>query len=161
VQPTFPLQTAFGPIELPASRVAAMVSIGEVRPTQLLVTTDGEAFSGTLRLDAIKLELSSGQMTAIPLNGVARFGYRQRAGETAGFPTASTVRLQLAPPPDEDAAAVPHPLLALSNGDRLVGSLSGRLVLDAAFDTIDVDAPEVRGLHPTGAGAEVQVTLWD
>ncbi len=259
VQPTFPLQTAFGPIELPAGRVAAMVSIGEVRPTQLLVTTDGEAFSGTLRLDAIKLELSSGQMTAIPVNGVARFGYRTRAGEAAdpvaaaaaaagsrepfvllgsgdrvivrppawdvpvltrygsfrlrpeavavvtfqadgqpvheltltdgsrfaglvgvdhldltmrdtgkavGFPTASTVRLQLAPPPDEDAAAAAaaagqRPLLALSNGDRLVGSLSGRLVLDAAFDTIDVDALEVRGLQPTGAGAEVQATLWD
>ena len=267
----YKLQAPYGPIELPADRVVAMVTLGEFRPTQLLVTTDGQIFGGTLQADggALHLELSSGQVTKVPLNTVRRFGYRARPGEDAGdgapaapdggapasrsdrpmvmlrsgdriavdlqpspvavatcygllnleprtiaslsfqseehehgvhevrltdgsrfagvvaqerfdvklaggraatFPATAIGRLQLVKEPEEpgpDAAT-----MTLSNGDVLVGGLVGKLVLETAFDAIEVDAAELRGLRPGGGNAgagggptpaptEVQLTLWD
>lgn len=243
VQQRYTVQAAYGTIDLPAQRVAAMVSIGEVHPSQLLLTIDGEAYGGILQPGPLQLELSSGQVTSLPLAAVARFGYRQRTGEprevkpqyplvllgggdrvgirmpaedmivqtrygslrlrpesiaavsfqadgqpvhevvlsdgshfaglvsadrfvltlrstgkTASFATPTIVRLQLSAFPEDSADA---PLLALSNGDRLVGSLGGRLSLETAFDTLDVDGPEVRALRRAGTGPDVQLTLWD
>jgi hypothetical protein len=252
----FQLQTPYGPVELPAERVVAMVTLGQYRPTQLLVTADGEVFGGTLKGDAVRLELSSGQVTAVPLANVRRFGYRRRPGEPeeltapAGKPlvilragdriaveppaaplvvascygnlkldprtvasvtfqsdehevhdvrlvdgshfagvvtqdkfelalagagssravslaAASVKRLQLAPEveePPSDAAQ-----LELSNGDLLVGGLVGTIVLETAFDAINVEAEGLQGLRAGGEGGaeagaspnEVQLTLWD
>jgi hypothetical protein len=255
-QKTFQLQTPYGFVELPAERVVAMVTLGHYRPTQLLVTADGEVFGGTLKGDAVRLELSSGQVTAVPLANVRRFGYRRRAGEPeelttpAGKPlvilragdriavespaaplvvascygnlkldprtvasvtfqsdehevhdvrlvdgshfagvvtqdkfeltlagagssravslaAASVKRLQLAPEVEEapsDAAQ-----LELSNGDLLIGGLVGTIVLETAFDAINVEAEGLQGLRAGGEGGagaggspnEVQLTLWD
>ena len=276
----YKLQTPYGPVELPADRVVAMVTLGEFRPTQLLVTTDGQVFGGSVEVpgNALRLELSSGQVTNVPLNTVRRFGYRARAGEgdaaedgdagaaagapggerplvmlrsgdrvavelpaspisvascygllkldprnvasvsfqseenehgvhevrltdgsrfagvvtqdkfdvkligaggvggaaarSATFASAGISRLQLAREPEEpgrDAATV-----TLGNGDVLVGTLGGKIVLETAFDAIEVNAEELRALRPGGAidsggggGAaaaaptEVQLTLWD
>jgi hypothetical protein len=280
----FKLQTPYGLVELPAERVVAMVTLGEFRPTQLLVTGDGQIFGGTLEAEGgvLHLELSSGQVTKVPIRTVRRFGYRGRAGEEAGdaaagadgapapagdrpmvmlrtgdrvavempagpigvatcygllrlepqtiasisfqseehehgvhevrltdgsrfagivaqarfdvklagagpggatgagtnagatsapraasFASTGISRLQLAKEPEEpgpDAATV-----TLSNGDVLVGGMVGKLVLETAFDAIEVDAAELRALRPgggNGAGSapaptEVQLTLWD
>jgi hypothetical protein len=278
-EPSYRLQTAYGPVELPADRVVAMVTLGEFRPTQLLVTTDGQIFGGSLEAKGgtLRLELSSGQVTNVPLNTVRRFGYRMREGEggdgrsaadaaatgpvgdkpmvmlrtgdriavetpaapvsvatcygllrldprniaslsfqseehehgvhevrltdgsrfagvvseerfdlkllgaggrdgaarPAGFAATGISRLQLAREPDEpgtDAATV-----TLGNGDVLVGGLTGKLVLETAFDAIEVNSEELRSLRPGGGAAdatasaprqapaptEVQLTLWD
>jgi hypothetical protein len=45
------------------------------------VTIDGEIFGGKLANDKMNLELSSGQLTPIPLSQITRLGYRKRAGE--------------------------------------------------------------------------------
>ncbi|MFI5381000.1 MAG: hypothetical protein ACHRHE_17005 [Tepidisphaerales bacterium] len=78
---TFKLQTFYGPIELPVDDVIGLINIGEFRPRQLLVTKDGEVFGGKLDRDKLSLELSSGQLTEIPVLQVSRMGYRKRAGE--------------------------------------------------------------------------------
>jgi hypothetical protein len=308
---TYKLRTPYGPVELPADKVVAMVTLGEFRPTQLLVTTDGQIFGGSLDATGgtLKLELSSGQVTNVPLNSVRRFGYRTRAGEgedgqaggagagsgggagagarpdagggpatapasdkpmlmlrsgdriavelspspigvatcygllqldphnvsslsfqsedrdhgvhevrltdgsrfagvvtqekfvvklpgigggstgagggagggagtsrPATFASTGIARLQLAREPEEpgrDTATI-----TLGNGDVLVGGLVGKIVLETAFDAIEVNAEELRSLRPGGSGAgsdpggtgagaqaaaptEVQLTLWD
>ena len=45
---SYSLQTPYGLVQLPAERVVAMLTVGDFRPTQLLVTTDGEAFGGQI-----------------------------------------------------------------------------------------------------------------
>jgi hypothetical protein len=261
---TYELRTPYGDVSLPAGRVLAMVTLGQFRPTQLLVTSDGEVFAGTLKGESVRLELSSGQVTAVPLSNVRRFGYRRRPDEPdelrlpAGKPlaplragdriaveplrspipvatcygvlrldpravasvafqsqehavhqvrlvdgsrfagvvaqdrfeltpsgtaaaratasprrpiavaAASLSRLQFAPGVDD----VPRDTarLEIANGDLLVGSLAGRLVIDTAFDAIEVDAEGLQGLRQGGAesgaadgdgSGETQLTLWD
>jgi hypothetical protein len=78
----FNLATSYGPMKLLPDRVIGMFNIGEFRPRQLLVTRDGEMFGGRLDKNAIALQLSSGQLVNIPLEQIARLGYRKRAGET-------------------------------------------------------------------------------
>lgn len=79
--PSFKLQTAYGPVELPANQVVGMMTVGTFKPAQLFVTADGEVIGGTLQSDGIKLQLSSGQVTAVPLHTITRLGFRKRPGE--------------------------------------------------------------------------------
>jgi hypothetical protein len=245
---SYKLQTFYGNVELPADRVVGLMNVGQFRPRQLVVTSDGEVFGGRLAKESIDLELSSGQSTQIPLTQIARIGYRKRPGEPeewtferplvmlrtgervgvaapdrpvevltrygllklapqsilaidfqaeehgvheiyltdgsafAGLVNAPTFEMKLAGPgaqpvsfpssalrrlqmtskaPETDADETPT--LQLANEDLLVGTLTGRLKLDTTFDTIDVDAAEIRALAraPEAAGLDVQVTLWD
>ncbi len=80
-EPAYKLETFYGQIDLPAERVVGLINVGQFRPRQLVVTSDGEVFGGHLAKDTIDLELSSGQATQIPLAQIARVGYRRRAGE--------------------------------------------------------------------------------
>ena len=91
-----------------AERVVAMVTLGQYRPTQLLVTDDGEVFGGTLKGDAVRLELSSGQVTAVPLATVRRFGYRSQAGE-----------------PDDALRSAGKPMVVLRRGPGCGGAPGG------------------------------------
>ncbi|MDW8261798.1 MAG: hypothetical protein RMJ35_04665 [Phycisphaerales bacterium] len=99
-QRSFRLRTAFGEVEAPAEKVIGMLSAGSFRPRQLVVTGDGEIIGGTLSDEAIELELSSGQRTAVPLGQISRLGYRKRPGE-----------------PEEPAFS--KPMVELRSGDRL------------------------------------------
>ncbi|MDB5290250.1 MAG: hypothetical protein JWL69_1491 [Phycisphaerales bacterium] len=243
----YALQTPYGPVELPAEKVVAFLTVGEFRPAQLIVTTDGEAFGGMLQSPAIHLQLSSGQITPIPIASISRMGYRKRLGEPSefkyeqpmlllrngdrigvekpvapiavstrygslaikpeavaalvfsgedqpvhqilltdgsrfaglvqkdplefkprtvaggkpiSFPAAALSRVQLVARIEEPADDAPT--LSLSTSDRLVGTLAGKLQLETAFDTIEINGPEVRALARAGnAPGEVQVTLWD
>lgn len=262
-EPAYKLETFYGNVELPAGRVIGLINVGEFRPRQLLVTTDGEIFGGKLGKETIGLELTSGQMTQIPLSQITRIGYRKRAdepeewptdkpfvalrsGERIGiqmpvepieivtrygplkldpksiasilfqteehgvhdvlltdgskfaglvaapafemmlssggagsttqpaetpeppaaaqvvrFPSSAIARIQLAPVGEEQEPSE-SATLALANEDLLVGSLSGVLKLDTAFDTLTIQASELRKLtRVKDAGLDVQVTLWD
>lgn len=246
-EPRFELLTSYGMVDLAAGQVLAMNNVGQFRPTQLLVTREGEAFGGILQTQVLHLRLSSGQRTAIPILSVKRMGYRRQAGDperfqyahpmlslrggdriavqlptdpiavstrfgdlvlnpsdiaalvladpeqpmhqlilkdgttlaalfaapslalrplTVGslkpvnFSTSSIGRLQLVAKIEEPPAK--SPMLALANGDRIVGSLSGTIALETAFDTLAIDGAEVARLKPSGTGpCEVQLTLWD
>lgn len=273
----FRLQTAFGPMEVPAERVVSVLTAGEYRPTRLLVLADGQVVGGDLRADALRLQLSTGQVTSVPLANVTRVGLRRRPDEPeewkldarpmvflrdgqrfevrvpdgplpvatrygllnlrpasvaavtlhgdgqavheveltdgsrfagllslealelkpANLPAAATasggaVRVPVAAvsriqfgkaaggaPADTTAAGAANvsddrPRLALSNGDTLVGSLAGTIILETSFDALTINAAEVHTLRhghqsaeaDAGAGAvpspsEVQVTLSD
>ena len=260
-EPSFKLETFYGNVELPASRVIALINVGEYRPRQLLVTTDGEIFGGKLDRETIALELTTGQATQIPLSQITRIGYRKRADEpeewtfdkpfvalrsgerigiempaeaieivtrygplkldpgsissivfqteehgvhdvhltdgskfaglvaasefamklsagggnsassqpaeaaipvqTVNFPSSAIARIQLALP-NEDVDGSETATLALANEDLLVGDLAGQLKLDTAFDTLTLDAAQLRKLTRVKEGAmDVQVTLWD
>ncbi len=247
-EPSYKLETFYGAIELPVERVIALMNVGDFRPRQLIVTVDGEIFGGKLAKDTLAMELSSGQITEVPLSQVTRAGYRKRPDEPeewkfdkpfmimrsgdrvavampeqrievitrygplkidpktiaavvfqseehgvhevrltdgsrfaglvsatqfdmklAGsgpeqvvkFPASGIGRMQFVaefPEVDEDAT----PTLKLANEDTLVGTLSGQLKLDTAFDTLTVDAAQVRKLaHSSDAALDVQITLWD
>ena len=246
----FALETFYGPVELPVDRVVGLMNAGKFRPRQLVVTSDGQIFGGTLRKQTIDLQLSSGQLTQVPLQQVARLGYRRRDGEPeewtfdkpmvlmrsgervgvrmpaapvealtrygkvslepesvaaillqseehgvhefhltdgsrfAGlisteqldmvldapgpggaeqavkFPVAGVARVQLAGKVAEqdDATAT----LDLTNDDALVGTLQGKLELATAFDTITVNAAEIKSLtRLPDSAADVSVGLWD
>jgi hypothetical protein len=245
---TYDLQTFYGDISLPTDKVIGIINIGQFRPRQLIVTSDGQIIGGTLKKQTIGLEMSSGQVTQIPLTQVSRIGYRKRVGEPeewtfdkpivllrtgerigvqmpkdpidvvtrygtlslkpeqiasvqlqnddntvhqieltdgsrfAGLltadsfamkldvggaaqdvkiPTSAMVRLQFTPKvKDADEST---PIIKLSNDDQMVGSLAGQLKLATAFDTIQINAPELRSLtHMADRGAQdVQVGLWD
>jgi hypothetical protein len=247
-EPSYKLDTFYGTVNLPADRIVSLLNIGDFRPRQLLVTTDGEVFGGKLQAETISLELSSGQITKVPLSQITRAGYRKRAGEpeewtfdkpyvlmrsgdrvsvqlpaapidvvtrygslkldpktiaTLGFqndeqpvheiyladgsrfaglvssnefalnlatptgdvqqmkfPASAVMKIQLGgPPPDVDPGA---PQLQLVNDDLLVGALAGQMKLDTAFDTITVNANEIKKLtRAKDAALDVQVTLWD
>lgn len=245
---SYKLATFYGNIDLPAERVIGLINVGQFRPRQLVITTDGEVFGGKLDKETVELQLSSGQVTQIPLSQVSRIGYRKRAGEPdewnfdkpaimlrsgerigidlppgtidvltrygllqlkpesigaivfqaeehgvhevyltdgsafAGLVSSPQFQLKLSGPTGTPqmvtipAAAVRRfqlsgkidepgddtPSLLLSNEDRLVGTLTGELKLDTAFDTITIDASEVRGMtRVKDAGLDVQITLWD
>ena len=247
---SFALDTFFGPLDLPIERVVGLMNTGKFRPRQLVVTADGQILGGTLKKQTVDLQLSSGQVTQIPLQQVARVGYRRRDGEpeewtfdkplvlmrsgervgvkmpaapldvitrygkvalkpetvaavllqseehgvhefhltdgskfagllaadqldlvleaaaTSGaaqavkFPTSGVSRIQFAGKVDEQDDATPT--IDLTNDDVLVGTLDGKIELATAFDTIAVNASEVRTLtHLPDGAADVAVTLWD
>ncbi|HEX8911410.1 MAG TPA: hypothetical protein VF796_03550, partial [Humisphaera sp.] len=77
----FELTTAYGPVSLPVDKVIGLLNVGTFRPRHLVILSDGQIFGGTLKQEALTLQLSSGQVTKVPLSQVSRAGYRKRAGE--------------------------------------------------------------------------------
>jgi hypothetical protein len=127
---SYAIQTPYATVELPAERVVAMVTLGQFRPTQLLVTADGEVFGGTLRNDTVRLELASGQVTSVPIGSLRRFGYRRRPGEPE----------DLRPPPAK-------PLVVLRAGDRLVVEPPGdALPIATCYGVLRLDPRHVASL---------------
>jgi hypothetical protein len=78
-----------------------MLNVGEFRPRQLLVTRDGEIFGGYLSSETLEIQLSTGQVTQVPLGQISRAGYRKRADE-----------------PDE--WTFKQPFIVLRSGDRML-----------------------------------------
>ena len=66
------------------------------------------------------------------------------------FPASAIARLQLTPEVAEPDDATPT--LTLANEDLLVGTLDGKLKIDTAFDTITVNAAEIKILKHTKGG---------
>jgi len=241
----FTLQTFYGPVSLQVDQVIGLLSVGQFRPRQLVITSDGQIFGGHLKKETVDIQLSSGQVAQIPLNQISRVGYRKRSGEpeewkfekpmvllrsgermaikpptanlevatrygtlslkpasiaavvfqsedsnvhqvfltdgsklsgllSAGefevtldagdqsikFPASAISRLQFSPKvPEVDDLA---PTLHLAGDDQLVGTLDGKLDLDTAFDTISVNAAEVKTMtRSKDSVQDVQVALWD
>ena len=98
---SFQIETFYGKVELPAERVISILNVGEFRPRQLFVTTEGEIFGGYLEKDTLELQLSTGQTTQIPFAQIARAGYRKRPNE-----------------PEE--WTFKEPLVVLRSGDRMI-----------------------------------------
>lgn len=80
-QAAWKLTSFYGDVEVPADKVIGLLSVGDFRPRQLVVTKDGEVFGGNLAQPNLRLELSSGQVMEVPVNQVSRVGYRKRVNE--------------------------------------------------------------------------------
>jgi hypothetical protein len=80
-EPFYKLTTFYGPVELPVDKVIGLINVGEYRPRQLVITVDGEIFGGKLEKETVSVELSSGQITQVPLSQITRLGYRKRQNE--------------------------------------------------------------------------------
>lgn len=98
----FDIATFYGPVHVPAEKVISIISTGAVRSRQLLFTADGDVIGGTLDKDKIALELSDGQTMQVPLNQIARVGYRKRAGE-----------------PEDPSASFDKPYVLMRTGERI------------------------------------------
>ena len=59
-------------------QMVGLINVGRYHPRQLLITADGQIFGGTLKKQTLDLQLSSGQVTQIPLGQISRAGYRRR-----------------------------------------------------------------------------------
>jgi hypothetical protein len=77
----FHLETFHGQVDLPAERIIGFVTAGTYRPIQLFITTEGEIIGGALSGGSLRLQLTSGQVVALPLSSVTRVGCRKRPGE--------------------------------------------------------------------------------
>jgi hypothetical protein len=179
----FKLATDYGPVELKTDAVIAMLSVGEIRPRQLLVTRDGEVFGGRLERERIALELSSGQLAEIPLGQITRLGYRRRAGEpeewTLTRPMAmlrAGERIEIVPPEAPLEAVTRYGPLQLGPGvlatvnfmpeehgvhDLLLtdGSKFAGLVTAAAFDVRLVSAAAQTVKLPTAMLGKLQLAV--
>jgi hypothetical protein len=243
----YKLDTFYGPVNLPKDQVVALLNVGQYRPRQLVVMSNGEVFGGNLESQGISMELSSGQVVQVPLMQISRVGYRKgpdepeewtfdkpfvlmRSGDRvdvempagpidvttrygllhldpqsiasilfqsddngvhevlmtdgskfAGlvatpdfemklssgysdqpvkFSTSGMIAMQLAGKVNDTDDSTPTATLA--NQDILVGTLQGALKLDTAFDTLQINAPEVKHvIHSTPGSPDVQITLWD
>ena len=133
-QQNLAITTAFGKFTLPSDKVVAMINTPEVNPRQLLVTSNGELFSGTLTGDGVDLQLTSGQTTHIAMRDIARVGWHVTGTEADTFP--------------DDLAMV-----QLTSGDRLqierpktdiaVRSRFGAIALPAAaLAELSLQSPE-------------------
>lgn len=80
-EPAYKLNTFYGQVTLPVQKVIGLINVGAFRPRQLIVMRDGEVFGGMLEGDGIKIQLSSGQTTQIPLAQINRIGYRKGPNE--------------------------------------------------------------------------------
>ncbi len=242
----YKLNTAYGKVELPAAKVASLLSVGDFRARQLLVTQDGEIFGGDLETQTIPIQLSSGQTTQVPLSQISRLGYRTggaelpewtfdkpmvflRSGErcaitapdkpidfvtrygalslkpqqvaivnlktesgvheiylsdgsrmsgiisnpqwalklssTSGdapvqFALAALARVQIAPLAEDVGAG--KATLSLMGDDIIATRLEGELSLQTTFDTLKINAAEIRSMaRPDEGLPDVQITMFD
>jgi hypothetical protein len=144
--PASPLEivTRYGTLKLQPSVISAIVFQTEEHGVHEIYLSDGSRFAGLASATDFEMKLTG---SASP-------------GQVIKLPASAIARLQFAgPPSDPDDSA---PTLSLMNEDVLVGSLSGQLKLDTAFDTLAINASEIKRLtHPKDAGMDVQLTLWD
>jgi hypothetical protein len=137
------VMTRYGLLKLKPDSVATIALQTEEHGVHEIGLTDGSRFAGLITAGEFQMQLV----------GTA-------TQQTVSFPAAAVLSVQFTKPgegPDDDAA-----VLKLTNQDQLVGALEGQLKLDTMFDTIAINAAELRGLqHAPDAGLDVQVTLWD
>lgn len=135
--------TRYGLLKLKPEQVASIVFQADDQPVHSITLTDGSQFAGLVSADQFQFDLAGGATT-----------------QPVTFPTSDIERLIVVPqPPDksDDNATV-----QLTNNDQLIGSLNGELKLDTAFDTVTVQASEIKSMqHLKDGGPDLQITLWD
>jgi len=145
VPPAGPIDviTRYGKLAIDPAALAAVTFESEDHGVHEVALADGSRFAGLVVAPQFEMKLAgmSGQVVTFPSSGISRLQF-------------------LAEPPEPGES---DPTLALAGGDRFVGVLAGQLKLDTAFDTLAIEAAEIRRLArpPQAVGLDVQVTLWD
>lgn len=134
--------TRYGALPIGPQAIASITLQGENLAVHELLLTDGSRLSGLVELPAFEVKLTAtGQMAKFPLAAIAQLQFAA----------------QLPEEPDADV-----PTLRMVNQDLMVGALTGQLKLDTLFDTLVIDASQIKRLVRVGnSSQEVQITLWD
>ncbi len=138
----FTVLTRYGKLQVKPETIAAILLQSEEHGVHEIRLTDGSRFAGLLDASSfpMKLDNEKGQEVTFPASSVARIQFTNKLAE------------------QDDSVAT----LNLTNDDVLVGALGGKLAIDTAFDTIAVNAEEIKSLtHPTAGSLDVSLTLWD
>ena len=135
--------TRYGKLRLKPGVIAAIEFQPEDGAAHQISLTDGSRFAGLVGKDAFDMKLAA-----------------QPTAQTVRFAAGTVARLKLNSGTTEPGATTP--MLSLTNGDLLVGTLDGQIRLETTFDAIIVACDQIKHLaHVEGAPADVQVTLWD
>lgn len=143
--PTTPIAvvTRYGALQLSPDVISSIVFTSPESGVHTFYLTDGSKFAGLVTAPEFDMKLTTGGKD-----------------QAVKFPTGELSRLVLKNQPEETDASAPS--LQLKKDDVLVGTLTGELKLDTAFDTITVNAAEIKGLtHPKEDSADVSITAWD
>ncbi|HEV8605437.1 MAG TPA: hypothetical protein VGQ99_08735 [Tepidisphaeraceae bacterium] len=137
------VSTRYGILKLKPQIIGSIAYQSEERSVHEVVLVDGSRFAGLVLMDSYEMELSG-----------------QAPGQAVRFSAGTLARIQLNAAVNEPDEATP--MMTLANGDALVGTLTGELRLETAFDTIAISSGEVKRLAAmkTSPG-DVQILLWD
>jgi hypothetical protein len=135
--------TRYGQLALSPDLIASIVFNSEDTGVHTVYLTDGSRFNGLVTATDFEVKLNTGgkdQTVKFPVGAMNRFVLKNRSE-------------------DKDDSA---PALNLKKDDLLVGTLQGALKLDTAFDTIALNAPEIKAIvHPKDNASDLSVTTWD
>jgi hypothetical protein len=138
------VMTRYGMLKLEQAMIARIDFQSEEHGVHQIYLSDGSSFSGLVTAPQFTFQLV-GTTTQ----------------QQVTFPISLLARMQFTKPAD-DLPAGDASVLRLLNDDELVGTLSGTMKLDTAFDTIDIKGAELRSLSRVpDAVYDVQATLWD
>ncbi len=146
-----PVMTRYGPLSLPAEVLAGIQFAGDDATVHTVTLTDGSRFGGLVTMPEFTATLTTGTGSD---DKPIRFavGSLSRIVFAGDEPTDNSSK-----PTSDDA-----PALHVRKDDLLVGTLTGTMKVDTAFDTMTVDAAGVRSLAPSKDNPSVvAVTTWD
>jgi hypothetical protein len=135
--------TRYGQLALSPDIISSIVFNSEDTGVHTIYLTDGSRFNGLVTASDFEVKLNTGgqdQTVKFPVGALNRFVFKNQSEDK-----------------DENA-----PALNLNKDDLLVGTLQGALKLDTAFDTIALNAPEIKAItHPKDNASDLSVTTWD
>jgi hypothetical protein len=135
--------TRYGQLQLSPDVISSIVFNSEDSGVHTIELTDGSRFNGLCTATDFDVKLNTGgkdQDVKFPVVALNRIVFTNRSD-------------------DRDDSA---PSLQLKKDDVLTGTLQGDLKLDTAFDTIALNAPEIRAIaHSKDGPADLSVTTWD
>src|ERR1019366_9483682 len=137
------VSTRYGLLELSPTAISSIAFTSDDTGVHTIFLVDGSHFTGLIMAPDFQMKLSN--------NGKE---------QVVKFPVSSLSRLVLKNMPDDTTD--PQPTVQLRKDDVLVGTLTGDLKLDTAFDTITLNAAETRSLsHTQENSPDVSAVTWD
>ncbi len=150
-----PVMTRYGPLSLPQADLANIAFANDDTGVHTITLTDGSHFGGLVTAPEFTATLTTGgpgtTVTPIrfPIGSLSRIVF-------AADDAPADANKDPAKPANDDA-----PALHVRRDDLLVGTLTGSLKVDTAFDTVTVDAAGLRSIAPSKDGTDLSLTTWD
>jgi hypothetical protein len=135
--------TRYGTLQLTPDMISSIVFNSEDSAVHTIELTDGSKFNGLVTAPEFDVKLTTAAQN-----------------QEVKFPVGSLNRIVFNTKPEtkDDTA----PTLQLKKDDVLIGTLTGDLKLETAFDTIALQADELRAIgHDKESPADLSVTTWD
>ncbi len=88
---SFHLETSFGPLDLPADRVAGLAVLDPNDGYAQIALTDGQIVAGMLGKDGVKVRLTDAKELTLPLRRIATVGYKIAPAKPEEIPPAGAM----------------------------------------------------------------------